>query len=127
MIDPELKAYLEQMEARHNAGMQQLNTSMQQMEARLNLLIESVRQGLGREIHDVAARVGRIEARLDRVETRLTDMQQQLVGMNHSLDRSDREASEFAVAQRATQRAQQKAIDDLVARVTRLEGKERTN
>jgi chromosome segregation ATPase len=123
MIDPELKDYFEQMEARHNAGMQELNVGMQQMEARLNLLIESVSQSLGREMHDVAARVGRIEIRLDRVETRLTNIEQQLVGINRSLDRGERDASETA----ATQRAQQKAIDDLVARVTRLEGKERTN
>jgi archaellum component FlaC len=62
-------------------------------------------------------RFAAIEQRLDRIENRMTAMEFQMAGINRSVDSSDRQFSKILV----TQGAQQKAIDDLAARITRLE------
>ena len=58
-----------------------------------------------------------LNRRLDRVETNLNAVQMQLLGMSKSLTDAERLDSTML----GTQSAQQRAIDDLAARVTRIE------
>jgi hypothetical protein len=58
-----------------------------------------------------------LEARMDRLESRMSNMEFQMAAMNRSFDQRDRIISQIT----ATQMAQQKAIEDLAARLAKLE------
>ena len=64
-----------------------------------------------------------VENRLDRLSDTLIGVQSQMAAMTRWADRFDREQS----ATLATQAAQQRAIDDLIARVKRLESERRAS
>lgn len=64
-----------------------------------------------------------VEIRLDRISDTLVGVQSQMAGMTRWSDRFDREHS----ATLATQAAQQHAIDNLVARVARLESQRKAS
>lgn len=95
-MDAELKAELD----RRFEGMVELIRSVAE---RLETRMEHGFENLGQKI--------------DRLDTRQAAVEMQLFGINRSLDQRDRSVSELI----ATQYAQQKAIDDLVTRVKRLE------
>jgi hypothetical protein len=65
----------------------------------------------------VTRRFEAVENRLDRIADTLVGVQSQMAGITRWADRFDREH----IAVLATQGAQQRIIDDLINRVTRLE------
>jgi septal ring factor EnvC (AmiA/AmiB activator) len=80
-------------------------------------LIHQLAERMDERFDKVDQRFTAVEQRLDRMENRMTAMEFQMAGINRSVDSSDRQFSQVLV----TQGAQQKALDDLAARVTRLE------
>lgn len=78
---------------------------------------ERIDQRFGELDRRIDQRFRGLERRLDRVEERLGSVEFQLVGLNRSEVGRERSISEMA----ATQTAQQRVIDDLASRVTRLE------
>src|SRR5215470_15064263 len=97
---------------------------MEMDDATLNARFEGVAQlishlaaRMDERFEEMNKRFVAIEQRLERIETRMTALEFQMVGINRSMDTSDRQMSQMLV----TQGAQQRALDDLAARVTRLE------
>jgi signal transduction protein with GAF and PtsI domain len=88
-------------------------TLIQQLSERIDQRFEAVAQSFDA----VAKRFDAVDNRLDRISDTLVGVQIQMVGMTRWSDRFDREIS----ATLATQAAQQRVIDELIARVARLE------
>jgi septal ring factor EnvC (AmiA/AmiB activator) len=80
-------------------------------------LIQQLGERFDQRFDFVEKRFEAVENRLDRISDTLVGVQSQMAGMTRWSDRFDREHS----ATLATQAAQQHAIDNLVARVARLE------
>ena len=88
---------------------------IQHMGERMDQRFEAV----DRRFEAVDRRFEAVESRLDRIGDTLAGLLSQMSGMTRWADRLDRDHS----AVQATQTAQQHAIDDLAARVARLEGR----
>jgi chromosome segregation ATPase len=80
-------------------------------------LIQQLAERMDQRFDAVDRRFEALEQRMDRLENRMTALEFQMAGINRNLDQSGRTISSLA----ATQAAQQRAIDELAARVTRLE------
>jgi len=80
-------------------------------------LIQRLQDRVDQRFDDLDRRFESVENRLDRVNDTLASVQTQMGAMTRWADRFDREHT--ALAQ--TQVAQQRAIDDLATRLTRLE------
>jgi septal ring factor EnvC (AmiA/AmiB activator) len=80
-------------------------------------LIQQLGERLDQRFEAVNRRFEAVENRLDRIGDTLAAVQAQMAGMTRWADRLDRDHS----AVLATQTAQQRTIDDLVARIARLE------
>lgn len=87
--------------------------SLQQLGERLDQRFDAV----DRRFEAVDRRFEAVENRLERISDTLAAVQAQMAGMTRWADRLDRDHS----AVLATQTAQQRTIDDLVARIARLE------
>jgi hypothetical protein len=83
-------------------------------EARVSRLVEDTSASLQREMN---ARFDAVERRLDRTENNTNAILMQMAGVSRSLTQAERAESEYAV----NSAAQQRAIDQLAARVTKLE------
>ncbi len=87
----------------------------------LETLIVDMKESLEREMREgfgqMTARFDVIEKRVDRLDTRLLAIEIQLTGLNRSQSQEDQILSKIT----ATQMAQQRAIDDLTARLSKLE------
>src|SRR5437899_11802249 len=86
---------------------------IQQLSERLDQRFDAV----DRRFDAVDRRFELVEGRLDRIGETLAGVQAQMAGMTRWADRLDRDHS----AVLATQEAQRRVIDDLAARVTKLE------
>jgi chromosome segregation ATPase len=80
-------------------------------------LIHQLGQHLDERFGQVNTRFDVLEARMDRLDTRMVAMEIQMAGLNRWQDQSGQSLSRVD----ATQQAQQKAIDELAARVAKLE------
>lgn len=78
---------------------------------------EHVDQSIGRLRDELGGRLAHIERRLDHMEARFTAFEFQLAGIGKSLITGERLDSEMS----ATQTAQQRAIDDLARRLSKIE------
>jgi DNA anti-recombination protein RmuC len=86
---------------------------IQQLAERIDQRFEAV----DRRFEAVDRRFEAVENRLERMNDNLAGIQSQMAGMTRWADRLDRDHSAIL----ATQTAQQRIIDDLAARVLRLE------
>lgn len=82
-------------------------------------LIQQLGDRFDQRFDAVDKRFDAVENRLDRVSDTLVGVQSQMAAMTRWADRFDRDHS----ATLATQAAQQRAIDELAARVARLESR----
>jgi TolB-like protein len=82
-------------------------------------LIQQLGDRFDRRFDAVDRRFKAVENRLDRISDTLVGVQSQMAAMIRWADRFDREHS----ASLATQTAQQRAIDELAARIARLESR----
>jgi RNase P/RNase MRP subunit p29 len=78
---------------------------------------EHVDQSISRLRDELGGRLAHIERRLDHMEARFTAFEFQLAGIGKSLITGERLDSEMS----ATQTAQQRAIDDLARRLSKIE------
>jgi len=78
---------------------------------------DHVELSIGRLRDELGGRLAHVERRLDHMEARFTAFEFQLAGIGKSLVTGERLDSELS----ATQTAQQRAIDDLARRLSRVE------
>jgi hypothetical protein len=78
---------------------------------------DHVDQSIGRLRDELGGRLAHVERRLDHLESRFSAFEFQLAGIGKSLIAGERLDSEMS----ATQIAQQRAIDDLAKRLTKVE------
>ena len=76
-----------------------------------------LRQELRRLLEPIATRLDTIERRAERTETNVNSVLMQLAGISRSLTVGEQLTTQFAT----TQGAQQSAIDQIAARLTKLE------
>jgi septal ring factor EnvC (AmiA/AmiB activator) len=98
-------------EAATKADIESVVNLIQQLAERIDQRFEAVENHVNRRFEAV-------ENRLDRISDTLAGVLSQMAAMTRWADRMDRDHS----AVLATQTAQQRVIDDLAARVLRLEG-----
>ena len=87
------------------------------------ILIQQLGERLDQRFEAVDRRFDALDSRLDRVNDTLASVQNNLAGITKWADRLDRDHS----AVLSTQMAQQRAIDQLVARVARLEERQQSS
>jgi septal ring factor EnvC (AmiA/AmiB activator) len=90
---------------------------IQQLGERIDQRFDALSDAVEKRFEAVEKRFEAVEIRLDRISDTLVGVQSQMAAMTRWSDRFDREHS----ATLATQAGQQRAIDELVARVARLE------
>jgi archaellum component FlaC len=89
------------------------------MDENVITLIQQVAERIDHRFDEVDHRFDASDNRLDRINDTLVGVQNQMAAMTKWADRFDREIN----TTKATQVAQQRAIDSLVDRVSRLEHK----
>src|SRR5438552_1943345 len=101
----------------------QLSERLDQRVEAVVSLIQQLGERLDQRFEAVDRRFEAVENRLERINDNLAAVQSQMAAMTRWADRLDRDHSAIL----ATQTAQQRAIDDLAARVVRLEGQRRNS
>jgi quinol monooxygenase YgiN len=84
---------------------------------RLDRAVEALTANLSDLRQEITTRLDTIERRTERTETNVNSVLMQLAGISRSLTVGEQFTSQFAI----TQSAQQRAIDQIVARLTKLE------
>ena len=84
---------------------------------RLDRAVEALTANLSDLRQEITTRLDTIERRTERTETNVNSVLMQLAGISRSLTVGEQLTSQFAT----TQSAQQRAIDQIVARLTKLE------
>lgn len=125
LVREEIAAAEHRMTERQERSMEALKLSMTERQERsteaLTANLSDLRDEMNARFDKTDARFDTLERRTDRMETHLQSLILQTAGMNKSLTDAERIDSNFA----ATQSAQQRAIDDLAARVAKLERERR--
>jgi uncharacterized coiled-coil protein SlyX len=94
---------------------QELREYLERMEGRLGAKIDGVVDSLIRVMSDMEGRLGN---QMERLEVRITGVEMAVTGINRTLGRE----MELAKGSEIVRLQQQRAIDELTRRVTKLEG-----
>jgi predicted nucleic acid-binding Zn-ribbon protein len=108
---------LDQIRALISANNEVLFAAMRAIEEHVDRSISELRDEFGKRFDHLERRLEQVERRLDRLDTRFGVFEFQMAGIGKSLTAGEKLDSEFT----ATQIAQQRAIDDLARRITKIE------